>query len=337
LYAAELGTVDMLTGERIITQSLDADGVLFHSPNNRSWDPWTKRDLKYKIYKSNFEEDCQIVWAELTGVQASILVLAVEEFLGGGTNAIWSYSIDSGSTWEPFSPGIDTDLGSIITKVQIRVDVTSLGGSYQVISKYAGILFLYHDANANYIGNDQEFSDVLNYPNKVTCICHLDADGTGSESTAVRKVTPKFSIDDGETWVELGLKEGYTPVSLDDPWYSYQFETPDESSITNATNAEPIVITSAAHGYKDGAVVLIAAVQGNTAANGVWRVTNSAADTFELYTTAGVASVGNSGYTTGGTINMNEFTELRPLIYLETSSRAVTPRVRNIGFIAAKV
>lgn len=335
LYAAELGTVDLLTGDRIITQSLDADGVLFHSPNNRTWDPWNKRDLKYNIYKANFENSCQIVWNELTGVQASILVLAVEEFLGGGTNAIWSYSTDSGVIWEPFSPGIDTDLGSIITKVQLRVDVTSLGGNYQVISKFAGILLMYHDANANYVGNDQQFTDALNYPNKVTCICDLDADGTGG--TGVRSVTPKFSIDDGETWVELGLKEGYTPISLDDPWYRYQFETPDEASITGASNAEPIVITSAAHGYKDGAVVLIADVEGNTAANGVWVVTNSDANTFELYTTAGVASVGNSGYTTGGVINMNEFTELRPLIYLETSSRAVTPKVRNIGFVAAKV
>jgi hypothetical protein len=334
LYAAELGTVDFLTAERIITQSTSADGVLLHSPNARAWDPWTKRDLKYKIYKSNFENDCQIVWKELTGVQASVLVLAVEEFIAPGTNVAWSYSLDSGVTWTSFNPGIDTDLGSIITKVQLRIDVTSLGGNYQIIDKFAGILLLYHDATANYVGNDQIFTDALNYPNKVTCSFDLDADGTNGDG--ITSVTPKFSIDDGETWVELGIKEGYIPVALDDPWYSYEFETPDEATVTGATNAEPIEITSAAHGFKDGAVVVVDSVGGNTNANGTWVVTNATTNTFELYTSLGVASVGNSNFTTGGTVTMAEFSQLRPLIYLETSNRARTPRVRNIGFIASR-
>jgi hypothetical protein len=193
---------------------------------------------------------------------------------------------------------------------------------------------LYHDASANYIGTDQLFSDALNYPNKVTCTLDLDTDGTNG--AGVRSVTPKFSIDDGETWVELGLKEGFTPIAKDDPWYAYEFETPDEATITGATNAEPIVVTSATHGYKDGAIVEIADVEGNTNANGTWVVTNADANTFELYTTAGVASAGNSEFTTGGTITMAEFSQIRPLIYLETSNRARTPRVRNIGFVASR-
>lgn len=332
LFCSELGTVDMLTGQRIVIHS--CPGVLFHGPNNKTWEPWTKRDLKYKLYKSNFENDCQIVWTELTGVQASVLVLAVEEFVAPGTNVIWAYSLDSGTTWIPFTPGVNTDLDDVITKIQLRIDVTSLGGSY-AIAFATGIILLYHDANANYIGNDSEFSDALSYPNKVSVFMDLDTDGTNG--TGVRSVTPKFSIDDGVTWVELGLKEGYTPVAVDDPWYSYQFETPDEASITGATNAEPIVVTSAAHGYKDGAIVTIADVEGNTNANGDWVVTNADTNTFELYTTAGVASVGNSEYTTAGTIVMKEFSQIRPLIYLETSNRALTPKVRNIGFIASRV
>jgi hypothetical protein len=333
LYSSELGTVDILTGQRIVVHT--CEGVLFHGPNNRTWEPWTKRDLKYKLYKSNFENDCQIVWTELTGIQASILVMAVEEFIAPGTNVTWAYSLDSGVTWIPFHPYINTELDDIITKLQLRVDVTSLGGSYQIVDKFAGILLLYHNASASYIGNDSEFSDALSYPNKVSAFMDLDTDGTNG--TGVRSVTPKFSVDDGVTWVELGLKEGYTPVALDDPWYSYQFETPDEASITNATNAEPIVITSAAHGYKEGAIVTIDSVGGNSNANGDWVVTNADTNTFELYTTAGVASVGNNAYTTGGTIVMKEFSQLRPLIYLETSNRALTPKVRNIGFIASRV
>lgn len=68
-------------------------------------------------------------------------------------------------------------------------------------------------------------------------------------------------------------------------------------TITDATNASPIVITSTAHGLSNGNLVGIAGIGGNTAANGyVWQVANVAANTFEL-----LGSTGNGAYTTGGT------------------------------------
>lgn len=68
-------------------------------------------------------------------------------------------------------------------------------------------------------------------------------------------------------------------------------------TITGATNASPIVITSAGHGLNNGDIVGIAGVGGNTAANGqIWIVANVATDTFEL-----VGSTGNGAYTSGGT------------------------------------
>lgn len=72
-------------------------------------------------------------------------------------------------------------------------------------------------------------------------------------------------------------------------------------AITDATNATPIVITSAAHGYSNGDLVLVAGVEGNTAANG-WRlVANKAANTWEVTTLAGVNVAGNAAYTANGT------------------------------------
>ena len=68
-------------------------------------------------------------------------------------------------------------------------------------------------------------------------------------------------------------------------------------SVTGATNASPIVITSVAHGYSDGDVVRIYGVLGNTAANGIFTVANKTDDTFEL-----TGSTGNAAYTSGGTI-----------------------------------
>lgn len=66
-------------------------------------------------------------------------------------------------------------------------------------------------------------------------------------------------------------------------------------AITNATNATPIVITATSHGLSTGNRVVITGVGGNTAANGVWTITVTDANTFSLD-----GSVGNGAYTSGG-------------------------------------
>lgn len=54
-----------------------------------------------------------------------------------------------------------------------------------------------------------------------------------------------------------------------------------------ASNANPIVITSVAHGLTSGDQVIVSQVRGNDAANGLWEVANVTTDTFELVDSAG--------------------------------------------------
>lgn len=67
-------------------------------------------------------------------------------------------------------------------------------------------------------------------------------------------------------------------------------------AITGASNANPIVLTIAGHGYQTGQSLDIAAVGGNTNANGRWDITVIDANSFSL-----VGSAGNAAYTSGGT------------------------------------
>lgn len=77
-------------------------------------------------------------------------------------------------------------------------------------------------------------------------------------------------------------------------------------AISGATNATPIVITSATHGLSDGDPVTISAVGGNTNANGnFWaKVTGYSTTTFALYSDKALTTpvAGNSNYTTGGVV-----------------------------------
>ena len=67
-------------------------------------------------------------------------------------------------------------------------------------------------------------------------------------------------------------------------------------TVSNATNATPIVITAVAHDFVTGDKVYINGVGGNTAANGVFTITKLGADTFSLN-----GSVGNGAFSSNGT------------------------------------
>lgn len=65
--------------------------------------------------------------------------------------------------------------------------------------------------------------------------------------------------------------------------------------VTDASNAVPVVITSAAHGLTTGDYVKIGGVGGNTSANGTWTITVIDANTFSI------PVAGIDDYTLGGT------------------------------------
>jgi len=69
-------------------------------------------------------------------------------------------------------------------------------------------------------------------------------------------------------------------------------------SVTAATNATPIVVTtSAVHGLVTGQTVVVTGTNGNTAANGHFTINVVSTTTFSLS-----GSVGNGAYTSGGTV-----------------------------------
>lgn len=71
-------------------------------------------------------------------------------------------------------------------------------------------------------------------------------------------------------------------------------------AISGATNATPIVLTTATNTLVNGDLVSVAGVTGNTAANGIWQVSAVSATSCTL-----VGSVGNGAYGSGGTVKQS--------------------------------
>ncbi len=112
-------------------------------------------------------------------------------------------------------------------------------------------------------------------------------------------------------WIELlddldapsngwtGATLGYGKIMVPDPddptGNPRDFVEMATGAVTGATNASPVVITSTAHGRKEGELVYVKGVLGNLGANGPYRVGAVTADTFSL-----VGSTGSGTYTSGG-------------------------------------
>jgi hypothetical protein len=126
--------------------------------------------------------------------------------------------------------------------------------------------------------------------------------GTGfvseiKDSTKTIKYIP-FVFNPSQTYV-LEFGDQYMRVIKDGALLTEAAKT-----ITGATQANPVVITSASHGFLDGEEVAIASVGGMTDLNGRnFKVNNKTASTFELQTMNGVDldGTGFGAYTSGGT------------------------------------
>lgn len=99
---------------------------------------------------------------------------------------------------------------------------------------------------------------------------------------------------------DLGLttETGRNGIAIGDVSALPDITTDLSVSVTGATNATPIVITTASpHGLYDGAIGTVSGVGGNTAANGVFSFTYVSDTELELDNSAG-----NGAYTSGGTL-----------------------------------
>jgi hypothetical protein len=132
--------------------------------------------------------------------------------------------------------------------------------------------------NGNDANNGRTFATSLKNISGATA-----AKGITAGDTVRVEETPTINTGVNATWTSV-QQRGISPFG--------------GQSITNATNATPIVCTtSLAHGYSTGDVVQIQTVNGNTAANGVFKLTVVNSTSFSLDD-----SSGNGAYTSGGTI-----------------------------------
>jgi uncharacterized phiE125 gp8 family phage protein len=137
----------------------------------------------------------------------------------------------------------------------------------------------------------------------VTSIKYVDTDGTiytigaSPDTTDVTAITDNLVgmviLDYAEVWPSATLRTA-NPIYTE---FVCGYGAHTSQDITMATNASPIVVTVAGHGYSTGDDILIEGVEGNTNANGRWMVSVVDVNSFSL-----IGSSGNEDYTAGASV-----------------------------------
>lgn len=124
----------------------------------------------------------------------------------------------------------------------------------------------------------------------------VDEDGVRINSSDIDSITlTLYDVDSGSV---INSRSAQDVSGANNGTYAYS-----NASITGATEADPVVITSTAHGLATKDMVHISGVLGNRTANGTFRITKVDANSFSLDNTSGSGS-----YTSGGTWTYSLFT-----------------------------
>jgi hypothetical protein len=145
---------------------------------------------------------------------------------------------------------------------------------------------------------------------------------------AVNGATPNYYIEQLNRRITsqeaaFGLQASGSPHDYKFLDSALTFDIP--VTITNATQADPVVITATAHGFSDGDFVKIQNVKGMTEINNIkYKVANKAANTFELNdkNDNDIDGTGFTAYLTGGEVRKMELT-LSNLDHLEGETVSV--------------
>ena len=194
-----------------------------------------------------------------------------------------SLNVD-GDVGEGILRGIPSDTAYQVPTTTDVADITrgvliENGGYYDLI---------YHDANANTLNAICDFYDTN--ANVTTKKLALVSSLTSDKVTMVQ--------NNKEVHVGIDTAEGKWIGHIGHRQFSMGTVSGDNIrwAISGATNASPIIITATGHSLRNGDVVRIEGVAGNTAANGFWIV--GAAD-YNAGTFSLVGSTGNDDYSAG--------------------------------------
>ncbi|AGR47007.1 putative adsorbtion associated protein [Bacillus phage Shanette] len=214
MWVCDLGQKDVTTGVQV-TQQPYLIGMLFSSKNAKTWTAHQSMNMKFKVYKAEFQPTGVIEFDPISNLGADRLVLLADYLVPANTGCIWEVSLDDGM-YVPLANYEPHDLSQIVSKVKLKATFKSEKNMSPLMSKDSFTLVGFMSGKTgSYLGRTVEMPQIYTTV-KQTYDAHLPAGCT---------VTPQFSYDDGATWITPPLVSSQQ-VSSDYIRYNHEVAVP---------------------------------------------------------------------------------------------------------------
>jgi hypothetical protein len=148
-------------------------------------------NMKFNIYKAQFNLNATIDFVEQTSMNADRLLLLADVVIPTGCAVTWQVSLDGG-TYQPITPYMDLDILKVASKVKLRLMMTATGDLSPIVALDSLVLTGWTTATSGtYIGKNVELTQAITDVKQI-----YDAHIPNGCS-----VTPQFSYDNGTTWI----------------------------------------------------------------------------------------------------------------------------------------
>ncbi len=199
------------------------------------------------------------------------------------------------------TPAAITNYGAIYTKSNNQLYFQDGAGAEHVIHGDSFSNIWYHGASTSVtIASQDAFIKIDIIEN----VGKEDDTGNAVGSSANNEIT--ISTDSGGVY-DINFHASITSAGANREMLicpGIEFVSPRVITDVTDNAVSPIVVTIVGHQFRNGDMVEISNVGGNTNANGSFMAANKTADTFELVALDGAATTGNANYTSGGTVDI---------------------------------
>jgi hypothetical protein len=262
VFQSRLGNVDYLTQQQVIQNpdtstvwrsqgglaySSDAYATLKFQLQYAIFNPTTTSGIVFKnIVNLSSNQTLQGVASTDTNVPAvptnqallpnfySKFLHSVTQYIPPGARIIWSYSINNGVSWTPYTPNVEVDMGGAQTQLQIKcaMDMQQISGdtsgsgsltpaSAAINLNHNGLVLLGQQNVAHYM----QFSTNIAQPcSNITLI--FVTDQPIANASPFSSVTAWYSVDGGVTYASLDTLIPPTQILLQSPFYQRTYDGP---------------------------------------------------------------------------------------------------------------
>ena len=221
MFVSDLGGTDVTTGSRVLSQPY-ISGVLFSSSNAITWTAHQTMNMKFKLYKAQFNTSTTIDFNTITGLSADTLVLMGDYMIPDGCSIVWKVSLDGGA-YQAILPEEDTDLVKSCSTVKLRAEISTSGSMSPMLDlDTLQLIAMETNTTGAYISRNVELADPMTH-----VVQTYDAYIPSGCS-----IYPQFSYDNGSTWI-TPTQTNVETISSEYTRYTCEADVPSAANATN--------------------------------------------------------------------------------------------------------